>query len=319
MFKPATKTKSRLRLALMGPSGSGKTFTALRFASLLAANRKIAYIDTENGSAAKYAGEAPDGVPWAFDVLDMVAPYSPKRFADAIRAAEAAGYDVVVIDSLTHMWSGRGGMLDIVDEKSRGSRSGNSFEAWGAAKPLEREFWDALVSCKIDLICCFRSKSEWVIEKNANGKNAPRKIGLKAEQRDGVEYEFDVALMLDEDNHATVVKTRCSALTGLSWTKPGRDVVDPLRAWLTDGTEAPAPKPAAEPTEPPDRAAQYRARLDDTVARLRALELYDTTVEKLGTPDKWDHAKLTKIRDRIKAVEAERAATKQTREPGEEG
>lgn len=282
MFKPATKSKSRLRLALMGPSGSGKTYTALRAAHLLTGNGKIAYIDTENGSASKYVGEAPDGAPWSFDVMEMGAPYTPKRFADAIRAAESAGYGVIVIDSMTHMWSGRGGMLDIVDEKSRASRSGNSFEAWGAVKPLEREFWDAIVACKIDLICCFRTKSEWVIEKNANGKNAPRKIGTKAEQRDGVEYEFDVALMLDEDNVASVIKTRCSALTGLTWSKPGRDVVDPLRAWLSDGAPAaetpatarpPEPSPAA-PTTQPTRSDRAFATLAEAGWTREAVKAY---------------------------------------------
>lgn len=358
MFKPATKTKSRLRLALMGPSGSGKTYTALRAAHLLTDNGKIAYIDTENGSASKYAGEAPDGTPWAFDVMEMGAPYTPKRFVDAIRAAEAAGYAVVVIDSMSHMWSGRGGMLDIVDEKGRGSRSGNTFEAWGAVKPLEREFWDAIVACKINLICCFRTKSEWVIEKNDKGKSVPRKIGTKAEQRDGVEYEFDVALMLEEDNHASVIKTRCSALTGLTWSKPGRDVVDPLRKWLSDGAEAPVAAPAAATTKPATSPLDALAGvgwpasevtacgLADDVDALRALyaaardglrpdHLGKRIAKRLGQasragvlaatltdhprPATWSHDLTTKIRDSLPHSDADTDDAPTGREPGMEG
>lgn len=269
MFAPATKEKTRLRLALMGPSGSGKSYTALRFAHLLADGGRIAVVDTENRSASKYVGESPDGKPWAFDVANMEAPYTPKSFVEAIHGAERAGYAVLVIDSMTHMWSGRGGLLDMVDQRASASNSKSSFDAWRACKPHEREFWDAVTACKIHLIVTFRTKTEWVIQEDHRGKKVPVKIGTKAEQRDGVEYEFDVALMLDEDNRATPAKTRCPALTGLSWSKPGRDVVDPLVAWLSDGS-APAPTPAPAPFVAPVTTKPADATPNDTQRKIRA-------------------------------------------------
>lgn len=285
MFKPATKSKSRLRLALEGPSGSGKTYTALRFAHLLTNHGKIAVIDTENGSAAKYVGERPDGKPWAFDVLDLGAPYSPDRYVEAIKAAESAGYDAIVIDSMAHMWSGRGGMLDLVDAKGS---NGNSFDGWRKCKPMERKFWDAIVACRIHLIATFRSKTEWVVEER-NGKKVPVKIGTKADQREGVEYEFDVALMLDDDHRASPIKTRCPAIDGGAWIKPGADVIDPLRAWLSDGVE-PTPRvetPADDgvPGWSPEAIAAYGVK----PANLAAFRKWATSED--GASDAWRNAR----------------------------
>mgnify|MGYP000947796090 CR=1 FL=1 len=305
LFKPATKSQSRLRLALEGPSGSGKTYTALRMAHLL--GRRIAVIDTENGSAAKYAGEAPDGIPWAFDVLDLTAPYSPDRYVAAIKDAAAAGYDVLVIDSMAHMWSGRGGMLDLVD--SKGS-NGNSFDGWRKCKPLERQFWDAIVSCRIHLIATLRSKTEWVIE-DRNGKKVPVKIGTKADQRDGVEYEFDVALMLDEDHRASIIKTRCSAIDGAVWSKPGRDLVEPLAAWLSDGgppVERAAVPPAAMHREPSGSDPVGSVVLNKAVTWLRGAGLLDAATTAHGDPETWSADTLDAIKEEARAALRKREA-----------
>lgn len=110
-FKCAKRALSYLRLAIQGPSGSGKTFSALKPAKGL--GDRIAVIDTERGSASLYA-DLPD-MP-EFDVLELDAPYKPERYVEAIKAARDAGYDVLVIDSMTHEWSSSGGCLELNDE-----------------------------------------------------------------------------------------------------------------------------------------------------------------------------------------------------------
>ena len=97
-FQPAVKYGSKLRLAIQGPAGAGKTFTALKLARLMFPEGRIAVIDTEHGSAAKYADL------WAFDIstLDF---YSPENYIAEIHAAEKAGYDILIIDSLSHALS----------------------------------------------------------------------------------------------------------------------------------------------------------------------------------------------------------------------
>jgi hypothetical protein len=108
MFQKATRQQARLRLGITGPSGSGKTYSALLLARGIGG--KSACIDTEQGSASLYAHLCD------FDTLNLEPPYRPERFVEAVRSAEAAGYNVLVIDSITHEWNGSGGCLELVDE-----------------------------------------------------------------------------------------------------------------------------------------------------------------------------------------------------------
>lgn len=236
MFHKAVKSESKLRLAIYGPSGSGKTYTSLRLASAL--GKRVAVIDTERGSASKYADL------FQFDVANLAAPYHPDRFLEALRAAEAAGYDVAVIDSLSHAWNGPGGLLEIVDEEARKSKSGNTFQAWSKGTPLQNKLIDGLISCRMHLVATMRSKTEYVVEQNERGRSAPRKVGTAPIQRDGMEYEFDVVLDMSADNEAVVQKTRCPELTGRVFPKPGSELSSLLVSWLA-GAPLPSPEERA--------------------------------------------------------------------------
>lgn len=225
-FQKATKKQARLRMALIGPAGSGKTFTALTLAACLGS--KVALVDTEHGSASKYADR------FAFDTLELD-NFDPKNYIEAIHAAENAGYDVLAVDSLSHAWAGKGGALEIVDRIARKSQSGNKFTAWADVTPLQNELIDTILGARLHLICTMRSKTEYVLETNDRGKQVPRKVGIGPVQRDGVDYEFDVVGELDADNNLIVTKTRCADLTGQVIAKPGKPLADLLKAWLSDG------------------------------------------------------------------------------------
>lgn len=230
MFRKAVKEEAKLLMAVSGPSGAGKTYTALRFATELAGpGGRIAVVDTEHGSASKYADL------FSFDTLHMEPPYHPARFAEAARAAKAAGYDVLVIDSLSHAWAGSGGALEMVDEEAKKIK-GNSYMAWGAVTPVHRNMVDTIVSVGgpdgMHVIVTMRSKTEYVLEQDARGKTVPRKVGMAPIQRDGTEYEFDVWIEMTIDNDGIVQKTRCPELTGRVFSKPGEEVTDILKEWL---------------------------------------------------------------------------------------
>jgi hypothetical protein len=230
MFRKAVKEEAKLLMAVSGPSGAGKTYTALRFATELAGlGGRIAVVDTEHGSASKYADL------FSFDTLHMEPPYHPARFAEAARAAKAAGYDVLVIDSLSHAWAGSGGALEMVDEEAKKIK-GNSYMAWGAVTPVHRNMVDTIVSVGgpdgMHVIVTMRSKTEYVLEQDARGKTVPRKVGMAPIQRDGTEYEFDVWIEMTIDNDGIVQKTRCPELTGRVFSKPGAEVTDILKEWL---------------------------------------------------------------------------------------
>ncbi len=197
-FKKAKRGLSKLRLALSGVSGSGKTYSALLLAKGLGG--RIAVIDTERGSASLYA-DMP-GIP-EFDVLELEAPFSPERYVEAIRAAEDAGYDVLIIDSMTHEWTGKGGCLELVEEIAKARFRGNTWSAWSELTPRHRDFVDAILTSKLHVIATIRSKTETAQEEK-NGRKIVQKLGMKTEQRDGTDYEFTVMFDITHDGHFAV-------------------------------------------------------------------------------------------------------------------
>ncbi len=186
-FKKAERTQATLKIALTGPSGSGKTFSGLILAAAL--GKKIAVVDTENKSASLYADM--DKGPLAgivFDVLDLEPPYTIVKYAEAIEAAEKAGYDVLLIDSISHAWAGEGGLLD--KKAALDQRGGNSYTNWATITPEQERFKARILQAGIHVICTMRSKQDYVLEQNDKGKSVPKKVGLAPIQRDGMEYEF---------------------------------------------------------------------------------------------------------------------------------
>jgi hypothetical protein len=226
-IKKAVKFGAKLRLALYGPSGSGKTYTALSIAREMAGDKRIVVIDTERGSASKYADI------YDFDVIELD-NFHPHSYIEAIRmVVQAQEYSVLIIDSTTHEWDGSKGALEL---------AGQDFRNWAKVTPLHNAFVDAMLSADIHVIATMRAKEEHVMEK-VEGKAKPeiRSVGIEPIQRKGMQYEFDVVGSLDLDNTLTIVKTRCSALLGGVFHQAGKQIADILKAWL-DGAPAPAPR-----------------------------------------------------------------------------
>jgi hypothetical protein len=236
-FKRATKSAAKLRLGLIGPAGSGKTMTALRIAAGLGGS--VAVIDTERGSASLYSGER--GM--QFDVLELDS-YEVERFTKAIKDAEAAGYSTLVIDSLSHAWAGKGGILEFVDNAGKRNQGGGNFGAWRDATPRHNQLVDAILAAQMHIICTLRSKVEYVVE-NVGGRNQVRKVGLQPVQRDGLEYEFTVVGDVTQDHDLVVTKTRAAFLKDKVIREAGEDLGRQLAAWLGSG-EPPAAATAAE-------------------------------------------------------------------------
>jgi hypothetical protein len=231
-FTKAEKKQAKLRLAITGPSGSGKTFSALLIAAGM--GKKIAVVDTENHSASLYAGEK--GIP-DFDILEIEPPYTTQKYIDAIEAAVAGGYDVLVIDSISHAWAGEGGLL-AQKEALDGTGRGNSYTNWGAITKEHEKFKSWLLKVDVHLIATMRSKQDYVLETNDKGKQTPRKVGLAPIQREGMEYEFTMVLDVAMNHHASVSKTRVNAFDGRLFI-PTKKTGEELLAWLNTGVIAP--------------------------------------------------------------------------------
>ncbi len=238
-FVKAQKYGSKLRLGIAGPSGSGKTYTALALATGLVKDARIAVVDTEHGSAKKYADL------FTFDVMEMEPPYHPDRFSQAITRAANDGYDVIILDSLSHAYEGDGGILALVDEAAKRMKTFNSFTAWKDVTPIHRALIESILSAPLHVIGTMRSKTEYTLEKDDKGKSVPRKVGMAPIQRPGFEYEFDILLEMTMDNDAIVQKSRFPAITGQLFGQPGASLAEAIAGWL-EGTPPPEPATATE-------------------------------------------------------------------------
>lgn len=262
VFQRAVRKQRKARIGIIGPSGSGKTFTALQIAKGLAGpNGRIAVIDTENYSSSLYADQ------FDFDVLNLET-FAPQTYTAAIRAAEQAGYDVLIIDSLSHAWSGKDGALEQVDRAAIRSRSGNTFAAWREVTPAHNKMVDAIVRAKMHVIATMRAKTEYIIEqvqRNGRTVHEPRKVGLAPIQRDGMEYEFDMVADMDLEHRFIVSKSRAPFLTDAVIDKPGPELGEQIREWLDTGEAA---EPAAERATTADEHAAALAAYHEAAASL---------------------------------------------------
>ncbi|MFD7861819.1 AAA family ATPase [Streptomyces sp. NPDC059783] len=227
-FRPATKAGRKARVSIQGVSGSGKTWTGLGIAHGLAEGKRFAVVDTEHGAAGLYAGI--NGI--EFDTCPMDR-YDPRSLRGVLDAAATAGYPVVFIDSLTHFWTGTDGTLDQVD-KAKARYGGNQFAGWKDGTPMQKDMVAAILAYPGHVVASMRSYTEWVLQENERGRKEPARVGMRPEQRKGIEYEFDLAMSMDLDNTLEVLKSRCPDLSRKVIKKPSgaRDIAAPLLAWL---------------------------------------------------------------------------------------
>ena len=160
-FRPAIRENVNLLIGIAGGTGSGKTYSAMRMASGIAAGKPFAVIDTENGRARHYADQ------FSFDVCDLGAPFRPDNYAEAIIAADKAGYPVIVVDSMSHVWAGDGGVLDWQEEEldrmagdDWKKREAVKMAAWIKPKMSHKHMVQKMLQVKAHLILCFRAESK---------------------------------------------------------------------------------------------------------------------------------------------------------------
>ena len=201
LFKKATRANKKLRIALTGPSGSGKTYSALLLATGL--SDKVALVDTESNSSTHYTDL------FNYDYIDYNEHFEShiyRNYLDMIDMAEKNGYEVLVIDSFSHAWTGHKGILELNEAYANKEFRGNTWAAWSktnvtAYYPLINKL---LVESKMHIICTMRSKTEHAMDKDGAGKTVIRKIGTKTQQRDDVIYEFDTVLGLQHGEEGLV-------------------------------------------------------------------------------------------------------------------
>ena len=195
--KKAVREKIYVKVALMSPSGGGKTYSALKLATGMA-NRiekqtgkrpKILLGNTEAKRGYYYANE------FDYDIVDITAPHNPERYVEFIDFAVKEGYGILIIDSSSHEWEGKGGCLELQQQ------AGGTYQAWGKVTPRHNKFIEAIADSPIHLIATMRGKDQYEVEKDERGKTNVKKLGVGAKQRDGFEYEFTCTFLIDQKTH----------------------------------------------------------------------------------------------------------------------
>lgn len=257
MFQKAQRKQAKLKIGISGPSGAGKTFSALRLASGI--GKKIAVIDSERGSASLYSDR------FDFDVLELTPPFTTEKYIEAMKAAFVAGYEVLIIDSVSHAWSGEGGILN--QKEQLDARGGNSFANWAKMTPKQEKFISAIVQCPLHIICTMRSKQDYSQTQEGN-KMKIQKVGLAPVQREGFEYElttmFDVAM----NHEAETSKDR----TGLFVDKIAQITEDTGKRfieWLGSAKQEVAPTPP-----PVQKEDDLDAALDKEMTEQESIGLF---------------------------------------------
>lgn len=257
-FQKATRSQVFLKLAITGVTGSGKTYSALRLAKGLldGTDKRIAFLDTENDSASLYSDK------FDFDVIAISPPFLADDFANGVDAAIRNGYGAIIIDSASHLWKGILAYKSQIDE-----RGGNSFTNWKEPDKKFQAAIDTVLQSKIHAIFCMRSKMEFIVETNGQGKQAPRKVGLAPIMREGIEYEFTTVFDVAMNHEAASSKDRSEMFPVDKFFMITEETGKQFANWLKTATPKPDPQPIP-PTAP----------LTDEEALAKNIERYRTEI-----------------------------------------
>ena len=201
IFKPAVREAVPLLLGVIGQTGSGKTFSAMRIASgIVGKGNRFALIDTESKRALHYADK------FDFDHCELTPPFRPENYADAIRAADKAGYKAIVVDSMSHEWAGEGGILDWQEEELARmagddwkKREACKMAAWIKPKMAHKQMVQRLLQVRSHLILCFRAEDKVKMEKDDRGKIQIVPAGIQPICSKEMPYELMASFLLTSD------------------------------------------------------------------------------------------------------------------------
>ncbi len=260
-LRKAERRKAKIRLGLSSVSGGGKTYSALLIAKGLVGEwSKVCVIDTENGSADLYShlGE--------YNVITLREPFTPENYIDALKTAETAGMECIILDSITHEW-------DWCCEEN--TRLGGKFQDWAKVTPRHDKFKKALLSSTSHIITTVRRKQDYEMSKDSNGKVKVEKAGLKEQTREGWEYELTVNLELDILHNCSASKDRTGLFMGKPYFIPTEETGEQIRQWCETGIEVDA-------NGNPKKDLSSDAALSETMMkwlRKKECEMFETGTE----------------------------------------
>lgn len=288
-MRRAERKKVRLKLGVSAQSGGGKTLSSLIFAYGLIKGthpdwtddeiwQKICVVDSENGSSELYVNYTVRATGFKigeFNVISLTPPFTTDKYNDSIDLAVREGMEVLIIDSMTHLWNGQGALLE--KQGNVAKRTGNSYTAWREITPEFNRFIDNLLQSDIHIIATMRSKTEYVQEKDEKGRTTIRKVGMAPIFRDGVEYEFSMFMDLDSDHQAHVTKDRTGVLADEYFVVTEKEGIK-IANWLNSGKEmTPNEKPVAV-----KKASEVEPTPNNNANLTELIEQIDNLAKTLG-------------------------------------
>lgn len=255
--KKATREKIYVKIALMAPSGGGKTYGSLRLSKGMAQEieretgkkARILMANTESKRGYYYANE------FDYDIVDIDPPHNPEKYVELIDFAVQEGYDILIIDSSSHEWEGKGGCLELQQQ------AGGTYQAWAKVTPRHNKFINAIADSPIHIIATMRGKDQYEINKDDRGKTSVQKLGVGARQRDGFEYEFTCTFMIDQKtNTAEVSKDNTHIFDAEGPTILSENHGEKIMKWANSG-EGYTPVVRKEPVETEDELKTIKAQI----------------------------------------------------------
>lgn len=196
-MRKAERKQAKLRISLSGVPGSGKTYSSLLLARGLASDwNKVALIDTENRRGDLYSDLGD------YNIVTLEAPFSPERYIEAIETCENAGIEVIVIDSMSHEWDGKGGLLESNELTAATRFKGNTWAAWSVSKPRHQKFIEKVIQSPCHIIGTMRSKIDTIQTEDKKIK----KVGMKDIQKDDTAYEMTIVFNIERDGHLAIAE-----------------------------------------------------------------------------------------------------------------
>lgn len=301
-IKKAVREQIYTKIALMAPSGGGKTYSSLRLATGMAREieketgkkAKILMGNTEESRGYYYADE------FDYDIVDIDAPHNPEKYVELINLAVENGYDILIIDSSSHEWEGKGGCLDIQQQ------AGGTYQAWSRITPRHQKFIEAISNSPIHIIATMRGKDQYeMVKDEKTGKSAVQKLGVGAKQRDGFEYEFTCTFLIDQKtNAAETQKDNTHIFEGQGSTilteKHGEEIIK----WANSGEKRTVKKPVIKQAIP-ETVEELQKAIITKATELGGSsnqELLDTFQAMLGTKNPnscKDKEKLQKLYEKL--------------------
>ena len=192
MFRPAVRQGVKALILLYGPSGCGKTYSAIQVArGLVGPEGRIAFMDTEAGRGSHYANLTP------YDRADLSPPFAPARYLEVIEAAEAEGYDALIIDSISHEWEGEGGVLEQAESIEISTRK-SGLHCWNKPKGAHKKLINRLLRTRLHIIFCARAREKPKTVTNDKGRQEIVSDGFQPIVEKNFPYEMLISVGMND-------------------------------------------------------------------------------------------------------------------------